>query len=693
MANKEAKLGAKFFGIAVFFAIVIFVSMVLATTQYVIYSSAAGHAENSTYENATEDVLKIYDININWSQAQSVPLTDNNISQVNISLPPNFTAKNILPGVDYTSAGAGYSFSITNFSTTYLNVSSVLSWSNFTGYLINTSANATFWFNATAATAGTFNIVVSMMNHSGTGGATPVWGTHYFNLTVTVKDTTAPVVNATSGATVPAGENFSMLKSGMNYSGNVTVRITATEDTPKTLKFIIINNSGGTANAGGEQVNLTGNQTITGAGADGYWYRRINTSTYGSKNKTDFTMNITVRLNDTAGLNGTTTFSNIRFEQVPPIIMDANISAPTAGGNYSGNVTFNITGYDVTGIIGFWNATNISDSHLSNGTFETDASEAKRALATYNTANLVDGVYTFYFIANDTAGNKNYTNETSAPKVTNVVIDNTAPTVTLTKNTASSTTSTLVVDVAVNDVWPGNVSGSCTHNQGDLGSISGSGRGTQTFTRTGVNCGQSVTIQITCTDYAGNLKTTSLTSTANSCPDGSSSGGGGGGSSSTTTWTNTYPADNKELSVLGEVSKSLGGKSRVRLKVSGETHYVGVSSVTSSGATIEVSSTPQTATLNIGETKKFDLASDGFYDLSVTLNSIKSGKADLTVKAISEKVPAAPATSPPAETTPEVQTAPIVGEGSSALGWIIAVVVIIALVVVGIIIAKKKRYF
>jgi hypothetical protein len=120
----------------------------------------------------------------------------------------------------------------------------------------------------------------------------------------------------------------------------------------------------------------------------------------------------------------------------------------------------------------------------------------------------------------------------------------------------------------------------------------------------------------------------------------------------------------------------------------GASHTVTVSGVSTSTATIIVESTPQQATLNVGEVKKFELSGDNYYDLSVKLNSITNGKANLTVISINELMPAGE-TSPVAasnETTvPEVTEA---AGGMSAWIWVL---IAVAVVVVVIIVAKKMR--
>ena len=58
----------------------------------------------------------------------------------------------------------------------------------------------------------------------------------------------------------------------------------------------------------------------------------------------------------------------------------------------------------------------------------------------------------------------------------------------------------------------------------------------------------------------------------------------------------------------------------------------------SSSIKVEVSSTPTTATLNIGNSKFFDLDEDGIYDLSVTFDKIIANKASITFMKITQPV-------------------------------------------------------
>ena len=134
-------------------------------------------------------------------------------------------------------------------------------------------------------------------------------------------------------------------------------------------------------------------------------------------------------------------------------------------------------------------------------------------------------------------------------------------------------------------------------------------------------------------------------STSSGSSSSSSGGGGGGGGGGIGFWSKTLTVSNDDF-IQGYTMK-LKSKERLRILIANnegleESHYVGVISLTSSIATINVSSAPQQSILAIGDLRKFDVTSDGYYDLSVTLNNINTNAngtfAELTVKSIKEKV-------------------------------------------------------
>ncbi len=122
-----------------------------------------------------------------------------------------------------------------------------------------------------------------------------------------------------------------------------------------------------------------------------------------------------------------------------------------------------------------------------------------------------------------------------------------------------------------------------------------------------------------------------------------SGGSSSSGSSSTTTtttstWTNTLVRSEEEFADMGLLAEQLREGHRVRLLINDEFHYVGVGDLTSTEATINVSSNPQSAVLAVGDSEDFDVDEDGTFDLRVTLNLISDSKAYLRLAPISEPV-------------------------------------------------------
>ncbi|MEK6825769.1 MAG: hypothetical protein AABY00_03210, partial [Nanoarchaeota archaeon] len=174
-----------------------------------------------------------------------------------------------------------------------------------------------------------------------------------------------------------------------------------------------------------------------------------------------------------------------------------------------------------------------------------------------------------------------------------------------------------------------------------------------------------------------------------------------GGVAPTTTWTQTYTIS--ESQVTQGYTASLAAKERVKLTVGGQEHTVGVLSLTSTTATIQIASTPQTATLSVGENKKFEITNDSFYDLNVTLYSISGNKANVSIISIHEAMsvsPQLPGQQTSSQNTtagdgspqlPGQQTSPKASSSSKIDGKIWLWIVIIAVVVVVLIILLRSR--
>lgn len=174
--------------------------------------------------------------------------------------------------------------------------------------------------------------------------------------------------------------------------------------------------------------------------------------------------------------------------------------------------------------------------------------------------------------------------------------------------------------------------------------------------------------------------------TATSSPTTQSSSSGGG-SAVNSFWTGlTVVVGEKQLQE--GYSKEIERKQRFKFSIDKQIHYVGLVGLTDKTAVINVSSTPQQAVLSIGEEKKFDVNSDGIYDLVVKLNNIINDAADINIKIINEKI------ATETENVSEEENTAVTDSQTSSIGlnlFLIVLVVIIVLIIVFIswIILKK----
>jgi hypothetical protein len=178
---------------------------------------------------------------------------------------------------------------------------------------------------------------------------------------------------------------------------------------------------------------------------------------------------------------------------------------------------------------------------------------------------------------------------------------------------------------------------------------------------------------------------------------------GGSGTPASTYWTSTYVYDEKELKDKGALTREIRIRNRIRIKVNGSTHYVGVVELTNTTVKINVTSKPQQATFSIGEENRFELTNDTYYDLYIKLNDINNSRANITIKYIQEEMPSSLQTTSEdsetedtlgdesTDTTDEENSGDDKGEGES-LWWLwtlIAIVVVVAGGVAGYFIYQK----
>ena len=322
-----------------------------------------------------------------------------------------------------------------------------------------------------------------------------------------------------------------------------------------------------------------------------------------------------------------------------------NISAVTGFGsntNHSGIINFNFTvrdnqgdndsglgGKDGTGVKGvnitIFNASARSDSNESNtgssacvscySVAPTNTTTAGYFNLTIDTSQFSDGVYNITIIVNDTNGNTNSTN------ITNIRIDNTAP-------TASHSCSP-------NPANNGDTI-TCTCTPEDVTSLINP---TQTSFVSNPSSTSNGNTTLTCSfeDNAGNSGSTTVELEVKN-PSGGAGGGGGGGSGGFS-YTSTISLENENFEDLGTINQLLSARQRVSLKIAGETHYVGIRELMATNAKVEIFSEPVIVSLDIGEEVKVDIDDDNVYDVHVILNGIVNGKADLTITYIQDEIP------------------------------------------------------
>jgi len=167
-------------------------------------------------------------------------------------------------------------------------------------------------------------------------------------------------------------------------------------------------------------------------------------------------------------------------------------------------------------------------------------------------------------------------------------------------------------------------------------------------------------------------------------------------------WLVTYPTlSSTQFSSTG-YSKELIAKSRIGFKVGNATHYLGINSlVNNKTATINVSSTPQIKTLNIGEIWKVNVDADGYYDLLVRLVSVSNSRANITMSSLHEVVEVGVANTTGGVNVSAVANGSASGESdenrwtemSARTKIVISVIVVLAviLILIAYVISRKGR--
>lgn len=194
-------------------------------------------------------------------------------------------------------------------------------------------------------------------------------------------------------------------------------------------------------------------------------------------------------------------------------------------------------------------------------------------------------------------------------------------------------------------------------------------------------------VNVTAYDRAGNSVTNgtfNFTTAAAATTGGENPSSGGGGSYG------TYIVQGFQLEK--GYTKEFAKNGAIKFNIQNESHSLKVNNITNDRVTITLASTPQTATLVVGEQKKFDLTGDGVYDLSVKLNRISINNiASLTVQTISEAI--APVTPAPPAKKGIAAAIPETLKKSSTWIWVLAIIGIIAVVAALYFITKSYMKF
>ncbi len=682
--DKQAKIAIKYLAIFALIVSVLIMCFVFAS-----------HDVSLDANSVDEDITHLYNITINNTDSGQAA----NITQVNITLSGNF---------NFTADTNG-----TDALATFSNTSTVLSWTNSSGYVINGSENKSFWFNATAYTPGIYNITVTTLNSSGTQETI---------IPITVNDKTAPAVtivypaNATNYSLTSIDFNLTVvdnnrtdscwytLTDGVANSTMSNTSVTAWNATNSsigegtyTAKFYCndsdnnINNSEqatftidttyplisyGVGTHSDRVNNLTEdfiyvNVSVTETNEDTITFNLyyFNSTSVNSTSHTDSTRTINwtglttdetyyynVTVNDSAGNSNTTATYRISLnDSTNPLIDYGTLTESNIANISQSNVYINVSVTEKS------EDTITFNLYYSNSTSLNSTSYADET-RTINWTGLDDGVYYYNVTVNDSAGNSNTT------EIYKITLDIVAPSISLSKS--SSTKNSIIVSYSCSDTTS-NVS-SCSLSSSS-GTVSGS-------TISGLNCGNSYTITVTAGDYAGN--------SLSSSPLYSTSGCSSSGTYTSPSWTKTYVVTDEQFEE--GYTKELAKKHRFKIKIDTTYHYIGVTELTSATAKIDVSSTVQQATLSIGDIQKFDVTEDGYYDLSVKLNGIEANKADISIKSIREKV----TEEVEAEEEEKEELVEEVGEIAEEKGltWLwVLIIVIVVLVLIGVGYGVKKK--
>ncbi|PIN93044.1 hypothetical protein COU56_03870 [Candidatus Pacearchaeota archaeon CG10_big_fil_rev_8_21_14_0_10_31_9] len=485
---------------------------------------------------------------------------------------------------------------------------------------------------------------------------------------------------------------------GTNWSGAVGTAVANTSRVFFNVTFLNITditdplNATVRINSTVANVAILGNLSTcvgNGTGAPGSCYGYLNITVYQNKTMVPdgvYQVNITLTNHSALAANPSVNSSNTSF-----IIIDTtaprtvSVNGMPSGQNHStksnsGNFTLNVTADDALANISTVQFLILNATGDVNGTITgIKEGSSPQYSATVNTSHFPNGYVNITLFVNDTAGNYNVTAySNSTPLVRDLIFDNALP----------------------------SVSFSCTPtkvNSGDTVTCTCSGSATSGVNSTSYTASPSTsntgTYTQTCEviSKSGVVGTATASYTIEQSGSGTSSSGGSTTTSTVPSVVGTVAVSEAKIASGYRATFSNNAQIQSSFQTSSggikEKHSVKVTNISSNKITLVVSSDPVTLDLSIGETKKIDLDSDKTYDLSLTLNGIVSGKADVSVKQISEAAPTGQEGSVSPGETPRVTDGAGEEESTTKTNlylWIILVVAVVV-IIVGIVWYSMKK--
>lgn len=249
----------------------------------------------------------------------------------------------------------------------------------------------------------------------------------------------------------------------------------------------------------------------------------------------------------------------------------------------------------------------------------------------FNFTGLDEGIYYLNISSNDSSNNIN----ASVPLL-RIALDRTPPSVSLDEETSNRTA--LNISISISDGVTG-VSGTCTLESGG-GSINGSGP-TQYLFRNGLECGTTYRFNVSCIDHVSYRTYASDSFETDGCASSSSStgGSGNGDSSSSSYWKSTKSVSSSQLE--SGYAALLELRDRIRVVVDGLDYYFGIVDIDANSISLNLSSSSDLSSIDVNETRLFEVTGDGYYDVSFSVNEINDSTTgvNVTLRGIHELTP------------------------------------------------------